>query len=323
MRTPIYIGPAGWSYPDWAGSVYPPKKQRDFDPLEFISSYFNLIEINSTFYRVPAPEISRRWAQRVIGNPDFRFTLKAHRDFTHSKTNPTSAAIDAFKRSIAPLLDADRLLRVLLQFPWSFKNTGANRRRIDQLVSSFRPFSVAVELRHGGWERDGGLEAVAQSGATVCAVDQPVIGDSLPFRPQGAGGQGAGGQGASGQGASGQSAYFRLHGRNKSEWFKRDTNRDLRYNYLYSRSELAPVADTIRGASETAKEVVVVLNNHFRGQAVANSFELKSMLSGAKVPIPARTLNAFPRLRSIALPDPNAEAAQGELFDSDSTAEDN
>lgn len=308
MRTPIYIGPAGWSYPDWAGSVYPPKKQRDFDPLEFISSYFNLIEINSTFYRVPAPEISRRWAQRVIGKPDFRFTLKAHRDFTHSKANPTSAAIDAFKSSIAPLLDADRLLCVLLQFPWSFKNTGANRRRIDQLVSSFRPFSVAVELRHGGWERDGGLEAVAQSGATVCAVDQPVIGDSIPFRDRGAGGQ---------------SAYFRLHGRNKSEWFKPNTNRDLRYNYLYSRSELTPVADTIRGASETAKEVVVVLNNHFRGQAVANSFELKSMLSGAKVPIPARMLNAYPRLRSIALPDPNAEAAQGELFDSDSTAEDN
>ncbi len=308
MRTPIYIGPAGWSYPDWAGSVYPPKKQRDFDPLEFISSYFNLIEINSTFYRVPAPEISRRWAQRVIGKPDFRFTLKAHRDFTHSKANPTSAAIDAFKSSIAPLLDADRLLCVLLQFPWSFKNTGANRRRIDQLVSSFRPFSVAVELRHGGWERDGGLEAVAQSGATVCAVDQPVIGDSIPFRDRGTGGQ---------------SAYFRLHGRNKSEWFKPDTNRDLRYNYLYSRSELTPVADTIRGASKTAKEVVVVLNNHFRGQAVANSFELKSMLSGAKVPIPARMLNAYPRLRSIALPDPNAEAAQGELFDSDSTAEDN
>ncbi|MCK4774866.1 MAG: DUF72 domain-containing protein [Candidatus Krumholzibacteria bacterium] len=308
MRTPIYIGPAGWSYPDWAGSVYPPKKQRDFDPLEFISSYFNLIEINSTFYRVPAPEISRRWAQRVIGKPDFRFTLKAHRDFTHSKANPTSAAIDAFKSSIAPLLDADRLLCVLLQFPWSFKNTGANRRRIDQLVSSFRPFSVAVELRHGGWERDGGLEAVAQSGATVCAVDQPVIGDSIPFRDRGTGGQ---------------SAYFRLHGRNKSEWFKPDTNRDLRYNYLYSRSELTPVADTIRGASKTAKEVVVVLNNHFRGQAVANSIELKSMLSGAKVPIPARMLNAYPRLRSIALPDPNAEAAQGELFDSDSTAEDN
>jgi uncharacterized protein YecE (DUF72 family) len=298
--------------------VYPPKKQRDFDPLEFISSYFNLIEINSTFYRVPAPGISRRWAQRVTGNPDFRFTLKAHRDFTHSKTNPTSAATDAFKRSIAPLLDADRLLCILLQFPWSFKNTGANRRRIDQLVSWFHPFSVAVELRHGGWERDGGLEAVAQSGATVCAVDQPVIGDSLPFRDRG-----AIGQSAIGPSAGGQSAYFRLHGRNKSEWFKPDTNRDLRYNYLYSRGELTPVADTIRGASETAKEVVVVLNNHFRGQAVANSFELKSMLSGAKVPIPVRMLNAYPRLRSIALPDHNAEAAQGELFDSDSTTEDN
>jgi uncharacterized protein YecE (DUF72 family) len=307
LRTRIYVGPAGWSYPDWAGTVYPTKKTREFDPLVFISCYFNLIEINSTFYRAPARETSRRWAQRVSGSPEFRFTLKAHRDFTHSPTPPAPSAVEAFKRTIEPLAEADRLLYVLLQFPWSFRNTVDNRRRLKSTITLFRPLPVAVEVRHGGWGRDGGIEALVASGATVCTVDQPVIGDSLPFRtrPIGAGG-----------------AYFRLHGRNKSEWFKSDTNRDLRYNYLYSRGELEPVAKAIRSAAETASQTVVVLNNHFRGQAVANALELKSMLSGEKVPVPERLRDAVPRLRSIAVPDPNAVSGQRELFDPPSAAED-
>jgi len=307
LRTRVFIGPAGWSYPDWAGAVYPHKKPRDFDPLEYISSYFNLIEINSTFYRAPAPETSRRWAERVAGNPDFRFTLKAHRDFTHASAAPSASAAETFKRTIAPLLDADRLVCVLLQFPWSFKNTQKNRRRIEATIAALRPFPVAVELRHGGWGRDGAIESLVDSGTTVCAVDQPVIGDSLPFRSYRAGEVGT---------------YFRLHGQNKSEWFKPGTNRDLRYNYLYSRGELASIADAVRGASETAKQTVVVLNNHFRGQAVANALELKSMLSGEKVRVPRGLSDAMPRLRSVALPNPNEEVTQRGLFDSESTAED-
>lgn len=306
MRTHLYIGPAGWSYPDWTGLVYPPKKPTGFDPLEFISSYFNLIEINSTFYRVPARETTRRWAERVSGCFDFRFSLKAHRDFTHSRKQFDRTDVEAFKRAIDPLLEADRLVSVLLQFPWSTKNTEKNRRHLLELIDLFKPFPVAVELRHGGWGRGTFLDELAAAGATVCAIDQPSIGDSLSLGTQRAGESGA---------------YFRFHGRNKSEWFKPDTNRDLRYNYLYSPSELTPLAESVRRAGETARRVVVVLNNHFRGQAVANALELKSMLTGAKVPVPERTLAAYPRLRPISLPDPNARPSEGWLFDPQSAAE--
>ena len=47
----IHIGPAGWSYKDWEGTVYPQKPGKNFDPLEYLSRYFNTIEINSSFYR--------------------------------------------------------------------------------------------------------------------------------------------------------------------------------------------------------------------------------------------------------------------------------
>jgi uncharacterized protein YecE (DUF72 family) len=287
--------------------VYPPKKPTGFDPLEFISSYFNLIEINSTFYRVPSRETTRRWAQRVVSRSDFRFTLKAHRDFTHSPTPVDRKSVEAFKRAVDPLLEADRLVCVLLQFPWSTKNTEKNRRRLLELIAHFRPFPVAVELRHGGWGRGGAIDELASAGATVCAIDQPTIGDSISFGTQRAGDSGA---------------YFRLHGRNKSEWFKPNTNRDMRYNYLYTPSELTPLAESIRRAAETARRVVVVLNNHFRGQAVANALELKSMLSGGKIPVPEHVLSAFPRLRPISLPDPNARPSEGWLFDLESPTKD-
>lgn len=305
MRSRLYIGPAGWSYPDWTGLVYPSKKPTGFDPLEFISSYFNLIEINSTFYRVPSRETVKRWAQRVTGNSDFRFTLKAHRDFTHSRDPVDRSAVEAFKREVVPLLEADRLVCVLLQFPWSVKNTDANRRRLLKLVGLFKPFPVALELRHGGWGRGDAIDEFTDAGATVCAVDQPSIGDSLSLDTHRPGDTGA---------------YFRFHGRNKSEWFKANTNRDLRYNYLYSPSELPALAEAVRRAGETARQVVVVLNNHFRGQAVANALELKSMLLQEKVPAPESLVKAYSRLKPISLPDPNARPTENWLFDPDSPA---
>jgi uncharacterized protein YecE (DUF72 family) len=292
--------------------VYPHKKPRGFDPLEFISSYFNLIEINSTFYRLPNVDTSRRWAQRVAGVEGFRFTAKAHQEFTHAKGAVDRRNVEAFKRSLAPLLEADRLLCVLLQFPWSFKKTDANRRRLSTLIQSLAPFPAAVEVRHGSWGRDGAMEELANAGASVCAVDQPSIGDSLelaahPPHPA--------------RESAEAVAYFRFHGRNKSEWFRRGTNRDLRYNYLYSRGELTRLADSVGRAAETARRVVVVLNNHFRGQAVANALELKAMLTGSKVVVPTGVVAAYPRLGPIALPDPNAGPKEGWLFGPESAAE--
>ena len=67
--------------------------------------------------------------------------------------------------------------------------------------------------------------------------------------------------------------------------------------------------------------MVVVLNNHFRGQAVANALELKSVLEGNRVAVPETLLGGFPRLGPIALPDPNARPEEGWLFDPESTAE--
>jgi uncharacterized protein YecE (DUF72 family) len=277
----IHIGPAGWDYPDWDGIFYPDRRPRGFDALAHVASYFTLVEINSTFYRVPAPHVVRRWAERVADHRRFTFTLKAHQSLTHHGHSGPPAELEPLRRAVDPLAQANRLGCVLLQFPWSFRFDREARVQLDARVRELAPFPLAVELRHGSWASPDASAHLASLGVTVCGIDQPVIGDSLePYHHR----------------AGPAGAYFRFHGRNYRHWFAADAGRDARYDYLYTPAELSPWTAVIREAAEHASATYVVLNNHFRGQAPANAFEMAYALFGKK-PLAPRTLRrAFPQL---------------------------
>ena len=123
------VGPAGWSYKDWRGIVYPAERPCGFHELAFLTQYFNTVEINVTFYRPLPPSTSIMWSKRIEPNPAFRFTAKLWRGFTHDR-NATAQDEKEFKEGIAPLLEAGRLGALLLQFPWSFRNTPENREYV-------------------------------------------------------------------------------------------------------------------------------------------------------------------------------------------------
>ncbi len=309
----LFIGPAGWSYPDWDGIVYPSQRNKSFDPLAFIASYFNLIEINSTFYRIPDPSVARSWTKRVEHNPSFLFTAKLHRNFTHAKGPISHTDMTAFIRAVMQIHREEKLGFVLVQYPWSFRYSAEATKVIGRLVSTLAPLPVAVEVRHGSWENKDALSFFEESKATLCCIDQPIIGQSVTPRTHHAGPAGA---------------YFRLHGRNAAKWFGRDSSRDERYDYLYSLEELSKWSTRISATKAKNKPMFVVTNNHFRGQAVANAFELKFLLTQKKVPVPATMFNNFPALKKIA--DRNEERTrqkdrrnvQGDLFDTDLTPED-
>src|ERR1051325_9823972 len=105
----IRIGPAGWSYKDWEGIVYPQKPGKSFDPLEYLARFFNTIEINSSFYRPPAPSTTKSWAKRVAENKEFEYTAKLHRLFTHERGKATKKDEKEFRSGIDVLAKADRL----------------------------------------------------------------------------------------------------------------------------------------------------------------------------------------------------------------------
>ena len=93
----IRVGPAGWSYADWRGRVYPEGAGTKFDTLALVAKYFDTVEINSSFYHPPSPETARSWLRRVEHNPNFIFTAKLFQAFTHQRGKATAGEEKQFR----------------------------------------------------------------------------------------------------------------------------------------------------------------------------------------------------------------------------------
>ena len=291
----IHIGPAGWSYKDWEGTVYPHKPGKNFDPLEYLARYFNTIEINSSFYRPPAVSTTKAWAQRVAANKEFTFTAKLHRLFTHERGKATAADEKEFHSGMAPLVKAGKLGALLLQFPWSFKNTVEDRIYLAQLLEKFGEYPLVLEVRHASWNTPAMYEWLEERGVGICNIDQPVFSKSI--RPAAL--------------TPSPVGYVRMHGRNYQNWFREKAPRDERYNYLYSFDELDPWLKRIKEVAKQTRETYVITNNHFRGQAVVNAIEIEAALKEKRVPAPEPLFGVYPRLTESAI----SETGEQKLFD--------
>jgi uncharacterized protein YecE (DUF72 family) len=280
----VLIGVAGWSYDDWAGRVYPRRKPRGFHPLEWLARYLDLMEVNGSFYAPPQTEHARSWARLVEPHPDFRFTVKLHRSFTHEPEAAISArAARDFLRGIAPLRDAGRLLALLVQFPVSLRADEAAWRRLERIRDLFPWPRLMLELRHRSFFTSDALGRLRSLDVGLVHVDLPAARDHPPGEHP----------------SLGDLGYLRLHGRNASAWFDRRAGRDERYDYRYGESEVEEMADRLRRIAGSTERTLLVANNHFRGQAVANALEVKALLSGGPVPAPPPLLAAFPDLARV------------------------
>ena len=293
----IRFGPAGWSYDDWNGIVYPAHRPHGFHEAEYLASFFDTIEVNTTFYHPPRAEISRSWIRRVQHNPNFRFTAKLWQRFTHDRAASRQDE-RVFKQGVEPLLEAGLLGALLMQFPWSFKNNKENREYVGGLVMQFMEFPLVLEVRHESWNTPEVYRMLHELGVGFCNIDQPVIGRSI--RPSGR--------------STSPLGYVRLHGRNYEHWFTSSEHPEERYDYLYSMGELEDWAERIRHVAEAAETTYVITNNHFRGKAVANALQLISIVRNQTVPVPAALAAEYPVLESIANPAPATAAPEQSSF---------
>ncbi len=306
----IRIGTSGWSYPSgagtWNGIFYPaPPGRRSarsrFDELRFYAEHFNTVEINSTFYGVPAPATARGWVERTP--PGFEFSLKLSQKFTHPRMfleatgkDPWSLSdkdVDEFRTSIEPLASAGKLGALLAQFPASFKNEPGSAAYLGWLLERFRDYPTAVELRHSSWsDRPADtLQLLAAFGAAWAQIDEPkfrfsIRQDLLPNVRT--------------------FYYLRLHGRNARQWWSHEKSED-RYNYLYSAEELHPFAEAAREATREVEKAYLYANNHFSAKSVASAAILKHDL-GQPLPgdYPAEFVERYPDLKGLVkvLPEP-------------------
>lgn len=284
----LFIGTAGWSYRDWEGIFYPTKKPRGFDELRYIAKYFNAVELNNTFYRPPLASYAKRWVERTSDAGRFHFTLKLWQRFTHQREEPYGDAdLSVFKEGIEPLMNSNRLGGLLMQFPWSFKNTPENRDHLVRLAEDFSDCRRFLEVRHKSWQNDESFEFMRQLGLNWTNIDQPISKTSV--KPSAV--------------VTGDAAYVRLHGRNYNAWFSKDAGRDEKYNYLYSDEEIDEWVGKIRELIATVGSVYAFTNNHFRGQAPVNALQIMSKLSGKPVDVPGPLAETYPFLKDIKRKD--------------------
>ncbi|MEH0986008.1 DUF72 domain-containing protein [Micromonospora sp. CPCC 205556] len=284
----IKVGTSSWADASLLRSGWYPRTARTpADRLGFYAGRFGLVEVDTSYYAVPAPETTAGW---VEATPDgFTFDVKAFSLFTGHPTPVSMLPRDLrpdsgparvrwrdlpessyeelwarFRAALDPLAAADRLGVVLLQFPpWLVRGERA-RRRIVELARRCRPWRVAVELRHGSWF-DGAAAAetvtfLRDHDLTMVCVDMPQ-GHPSSVPPI--------------MTATAEPAMVRFHG-HSAEWV--GGSKEDRFRYAYSDDELGRWAELLTDLARDAGELHVLFNNCCEGQAQRDAGRLCALL---------------------------------------------
>lgn len=298
----LRIGPAGWSYEDWRGIVYPPQHHGAGRELERIVRYFETVEINTSYYHPVRPEIARVWARKAQANPRFKFTAKLFHRFTHER-DASAAEEREVKEGFAPIMMDGQLGALLLQFPWSFKNTLASRQYLAGLFMRFHEYPLVTEVRHASWNQASALSFFADHGAGFCNIDQPIFNFESNGRSL-----------APTANVTAPLGYVRLHGRNYETWFAQTGGVEMRYDYLYTNEELDEWKGRIQQVAASSQETYVILNNHYQGKAVVNALQMRAKLEGQRVAVPENLAAFYPQLNEVAAPADANPVAPNEPF---------
>ena len=279
----IACGVAGWSYPDWKGYVYAPGVK---DELRYIAGYVDMVEINSSFYRPPSARTVQSWARRTADLPGFFFTAKLHQDITHRGLLQADM-LRAFHEGFEPLAACGRLRHLLAQFRYDFADTPETRDYLRRIHAGFGDITnLTLELRHSTWQAPEALRYLAELGVTVANLDYPLARNSFNVPVC----------------TVGTHAYLRLHGRNAQAWFSRGAGRDETYNYAYPPNEVDEIVRRAVAIATMTRSLTVVANNHYQGKEAVTILQVKSGLTGRRVPVPPQLARRYPELGAIQEP---------------------
>jgi len=178
MTTSFFLGTASWTFPDWQGVFYP-DGLADRDRLAWYATQANSVEVNTSFYGLPAPATLVQWVESVP--PGFTFSLKAPKLITHERR-----LVDCKQESLA-FLDVLRSLGEavapgLLQFPPSFTRAREGRTLagyLDWLAGKLDGLALAVEVRSADLMTPAFAGFLRERGMTLAAVERTATDDSF------------------------------------------------------------------------------------------------------------------------------------------------
>jgi len=257
----FWVGTSGYSYAEWAEAGFYPPGTKSADMLPVYAQSFPITELNFTWYQMPKAHVLERMHRQAP--PGFRFAAKLTRTLTH-EIDPGQWRGQAarYRDGIAPLLQARKLVAVLLQFPPSFGRAPQNRRYLAALLDELDGLPLAVEFRHASWATDRVFAELERRRTTLVAVDEPDLPGLFPrldivTNPA--------------------LFYIRFHGRNASGW--RSGNMQKQFDYDYGDAELGQWTDVrIAKMARHAAAGVMFFNNHVRAQAPRNAARLIQLL---------------------------------------------
>ncbi len=284
----IYVGTSGYYYDDWVGIFNPPRPSRkqiesmtdeqkaDQDRLRFYQKYFSFVEINNTFYAEPSLahflDIESRSKENML------FSVKVHKDISHTKDNNIALAQDMMRRhitAVSPLIESGRFFSFLIQLE---DHTFRAQKKLDFLlrvasVALSEHVDVHIEFRHKSWHDEQVLTALKNSGIGICNTEIPPVPHAFPLKAY----------------ATTDKGYIRYSGLNLENWYPRPgqkaitakeriAQRNARYDYEYSDEELS---QRVRGQlvlhTKTTK-TGIAFNNHFRAKAIRNAIKNMKLL---------------------------------------------
>ena len=312
MAATIRIGTCSWADETLSKIWYPTHVRSGAERLRYYGERFDTVEANSTFYRLPTPEMVERWADATP--PGFVMHVKAFGLMTRHPVSvkvlppelrdvPTddrgrvdrpsrefrAEVFRRFRELLEPLRRADKLGGILLQFPAYIVYRPRSLEYLEWAQAQLPDEELLIEFRHRSWleeeNRAAVLSFLEERGLTYVIVDAPRT-EGRNLVPTVVA-------------LTSSTAYLRLHGRNAKTWNIRGRSAAERFDYLYSEDELSEWIEPLREVAQRAENAYVLFNNNGRSQqpsadalgeetvaqAPTNAFMLRGLLREAGVPV--------------------------------------
>jgi uncharacterized protein YecE (DUF72 family) len=277
MPVSIRVGVCSWADETLTKVWYPKGVKSGEDRLRYYAERFDVVEANSTYYRLPDPHMVENWAERTP--PGFTMHVKAFGVMTRHPVKvdqlptdlrdvPTDARgrvdrppreyrAEIFKRfqdALEPLRSSGKLGGILMQFPSYVVYKPQSLEYLEWSQEQLRGDEMLVEFRHGSWldeeNRADTLRFLEEHGMTYVTVDAPQTGGKNVLPTVVA--------------ATSESAYVRFHGRNAQTWNKRTGSAAERFDYLYPEDELREWVPRLKELAGQAEVVYAMFNNNGR-----------------------------------------------------------
>ncbi len=235
----IFIGTSGYSYQHWKEIFYPEDLPQN-KWLEYYQNFFDTVELNNSFYRLPREIVFKNWAKRVKDN--FTFAVKGSRFITHIKRlKEAGEPLNLLLSRISYL--GGKLGPILFQLPPSFEK---DIKRIEDFLELLpEKYRYAFEFRNNSWFNEDCYRLLKKYNVAFCDSDLPEL--KTPME-------------------TADFVYIRRHGPGRL------------YGSSYSNQQLKDLSDKIRAYLKSGDDVYVYFNNDFGGYAIENALFLKKLL---------------------------------------------